>query len=330
MNKQEVQYDKWWKEQTLKGDPRFRPYLVSEAFSAGWKAACAAATITYDDDICTGCSNSRSCCTCAEEFGEPARINLSKELPADARDSVSLPEQAQAAHAAGAEQEKELRTSLQEERQHSERVRASLVESRTKLAYAGGWPGLRKSLEYEREVISQRNGEIIRMKKEEREREAAWQAAAQDLLNWVPVCSIGSEGYRLIEQLKAVMLETTFGKGGSFNQAVGVEADLKHPAKSDTGGEIAEVYSRPECPFNYCDTKVPHTECLKGCRHVEPSGGMDWPVDDRSAPERPNVASAPQGNSRTCAKCGTSWTAEVDKCPECSGPQPIPEVKDGD
>ena len=37
-----MQYDKWWKEQTLKGDPRFRPYLVSEAFSAGWEAARAA------------------------------------------------------------------------------------------------------------------------------------------------------------------------------------------------------------------------------------------------------------------------------------------------
>ncbi|MGA8147801.1 MAG: hypothetical protein WB870_09545 [Gallionellaceae bacterium] len=30
------------------------------------------------------------------------------------------------------------------------------------------------------------------------------------------------------------------------------------------------VYSRPECPFTYCDTAAPHCEPRGRCRHAEP------------------------------------------------------------
>jgi hypothetical protein len=68
-------------------------------------------------------------------------------------------------------------------------------------------------------------------------------SAARDLLEWMPVYSKGSSGYGRTERLKAEVEK--FGKGGSLNQAVGVEADLKHPAKSDTGGEIANSILDP-------------------------------------------------------------------------------------
>ena len=84
-------------------------------------------------------------------------------------------------------------------------------------------------------------------------------SAARDLLEWMPVYSKGSSGYGRTERLKAEVAK--FGKGGSLNQAAGVAADREHPAKSDTGGEIAKP-QWADCPR--CRQKVlaPH-ECYE-------------------------------------------------------------------
>jgi ClpX C4-type zinc finger len=89
-------------------------------------------------------------------------------------------------------------------------------------------------------------------------------SAARDLLEWMPIYSKGSSGYGRTERLKAEVAK--FGKGGSLNQAVGVEADLKHPAKSDTGGEIANStveQPEPKVPrCSFCHKGVGEAECL--------------------------------------------------------------------
>lgn len=38
------------------------------------------------------------------------------------------------------------------------------------------------------------------------------------------------------------------------------------PARSAV---LAAVYTRDDCPFNYCDTAPPHTPCRTRCRHNE-------------------------------------------------------------
>jgi hypothetical protein len=60
--------------------------------------------------------------------------------------------------------------------------------------------------------------------------------AVKVLLSWVPICSETASGYAYRRDVENAL--KNFREDGSLNQAVGVEADLKHPRK-DTGGEIA-------------------------------------------------------------------------------------------
>ena len=56
------------------------------------------------------------------------------------------------------------------------------------------------------------------------------------LLEWMPVCSIGSSGHKRRVAVEEAL--DKFREDGSLKSAVGVEADLKHPG-NDTGGELA-------------------------------------------------------------------------------------------
>lgn len=77
-------------------------------------------------------------------------------------------------------------------------------------------------------------------------------------------------------------------------------------------GQSTEVYSRPECPFNYCDTEAPHTECLTRCRHVEEgeSQGNSEERSFRKALNRPAEVwypcgcSASPGSPKYCPEHG--------------------------
>jgi hypothetical protein len=62
--------------------------------------------------------------------------------------------------------------------------------------------------------------------------------AAQRLLDWVPVCSVGSSGYQRIEKLKEILARVA-----PSSMTVSVKADLEHPRK-DTGGEVARSCNR--------------------------------------------------------------------------------------
>lgn len=63
--------------------------------------------------------------------------------------------------------------------------------------------------------------------------------AVRRLLEWVPVCSIGSSGHLLRVEVEKALEELS--EDGPLKSAVGVEADLKHPRKN-TGGEVAGCY----------------------------------------------------------------------------------------
>lgn len=71
----------------------------------------------------------------------------------------------------------------------------------------------------------------------------------------------------------------SYGEAGAYSAAT--DRDLT-PARV-TAPIIREkapsspVFSRPECPFHYCDTKAPHDACKERCRHAAPAAN---PFDD--------------------------------------------------
>ncbi len=42
----------------------------------------------------------------------------------------------------------------------------------------------------------------------------------------------------------------------------------KIKTEPDTDFEAGGVLTRPECPFNYCDTPPPHDDCRNKCHHA--------------------------------------------------------------
>lgn len=61
--------------------------------------------------------------------------------------------------------------------------------------------------------------------------------AVQELLDWVPTCSVGSSGYLRIERVKEIL-----ARMAPSSKAPSVAADREHPG-NDTGGEIARTES---------------------------------------------------------------------------------------
>jgi hypothetical protein len=57
------------------------------------------------------------------------------------------------------------------------------------------------------------------------------------LLEWMPICSIGSSGHK--RRLAVEESLAKFAEDGSLNQAVSVKADLEHPAQAIQGAKSA-------------------------------------------------------------------------------------------
>jgi hypothetical protein len=87
------------------------------------------------------------------------------------------------------------------------------------------------------------------------------------LLDWMPVCSIGSSGHKRRENVELWLKR--FGEDGSLKSEVGVKADLEHPG-NDTGGEIA---SRPVNTTTLPSEKSGNAGCPSQDRQAEVVGG---------------------------------------------------------